>query len=347
VRRFSRAVVFGGAGFLGSHLCDALLAAGSAVVCIDNFCTGDPGNVEHLMGRADFDLIDHDVTRPLGRWPELDGTDVVFHLASAASPKAYSRLPLETLRAGSFGTENGLELAERHGARFVLASTSEVYGDPLVHPQVEEYVGHVNPIGPRSVYDEGKRYAEAITEAYRRSRGSDTAIARIFNSYGPRMRPDDGRMIPAFITQALAGEPLTISGSGRQTRSVCHVSDTVAGLLALARSTESGPINLGNPRELTVLDTARLIAELVGSDVVFEYGPAPADDPQRRCPDISRAATRLGWVPRVAVREGLARTVEWFADRRIAAGMPLEPGAGPAPDDLGILAERPLTPKAG
>ncbi len=345
-------MVFGGAGFVGSHLCDALLAAGSAVVCIDNFCTGDPGNIEHLIGRAEFDVIDHDVTTPLEPRPEFDGLDVVFHLASPASPRAYYRLPIETLRAGSLGTEHGLQLAERYGARFVLASTSEVYGDPLVHPQVEDYVGHVNPIGPRSVYDEGKRYAEAVTEAYRRSRGTDTAIARIFNSYGPRMRPDDGRMIPAFITQALAGEPLTISGSGRQTRSVCHVSDTVAGLLALAHSSESGPINLGNPVELSVLDVARLIAELVGSDLQLEFGPSLADDPRRRCPDITRATTLLGWTPRVSIREGLARTVEWFAVRRVAAGVPLDTGLDVSALeatglDVGYPAVLPLIPKAG
>ena len=319
-RGFHRAVVLGGAGFVGSHLCDALLETGSSVVCVDNFATGDPVNVDHLLGRPDFTVIEHDVTRPLMPIDDLDGCDVVFHLASPASPLAYYRLPIETLRAGSLGTEHGLELASRRGARFVLASTSEVYGDPLVHPQVEEYVGHVNPIGPRSVYDEGKRYAEALTAAYRRTHGVDTAIARIFNCYGPRMRPDDGRMIPTFVTQALTGQPLTISGSGRQTRSVCYVSDMVAGLLALARSAEEGPINLGNPVELSVLETARAIGELLEVDVEFAFGPAQPDDPRRRCPDISRAIERLGWRPRVSLRDGLASTVDWFAARTVAVG---------------------------
>lgn len=321
-----RAVVFGGAGFLGSHLCEALRTAGYAVVCIDNFCTGTAANVAHLALDADFELVDHDVTEPLGLALETElaesGVDLVFHLASAASPDAYHRLPIETLRAGSVGTEHGLRLAERHGARFVLASTSEVYGDPLVHPQTEDYAGNVNPVGPRSVYDEAKRYAEALTEAYRRSRGVDTAIARIFNCYGPRMRSDDGRMIPTFITQALAGEALTVSGSGRQTRSICFVSDLVAGLLALAASTEAGPINLGNPVESTVLDTAALIADLTGTALRVDHRPAVQDDPQRRCPDITRAVERLGWRPRVAARDGLRRTVDWFADQRVPAGAP-------------------------
>lgn len=320
VRPFRRAVVLGGAGFVGSHLCDALLATGSSVVCVDNFATGDPVNVEHLSGRPDFTVVEHDVTRPLDSIGTVEGCDVVFHLASPASPLAYYRLPIETLRAGSLGTEHGLDLARRNGARFVLASTSEVYGDPLVHPQVEEYVGHVNPIGPRSVYDEGKRYAEALTAAYRRTYGANTAIARIFNCYGPRMRPDDGRMIPAFVTQALTGQPLTISGSGQQTRSVCFVSDMVAGLLALSRSAEAGPINLGNPVELSVLETARVIGELLEVEVEFTFGPAQPDDPRRRCPDISRAIERLGWRPTVSLQDGLAATVDWFAARTVGVG---------------------------
>jgi dTDP-glucose 4,6-dehydratase len=334
--RFRRAVVLGGAGFVGSHLCEALIDAGTAVVCVDNFCTGDTANLSGLTGRPDFRLIEHDITEPFPAQPDFAGCDVVFHLASAASPKAYHRLPIETLRAGSLGTEHGLLLAERHQARFVLASTSEVYGDPLEHPQREEYVGHVNPIGPRSVYDEGKRYAEALTAAYRRSRGANTAIARIFNSYGPRMRPDDGRMIPAFVTQALAGYPLTISGSGRQTRSICYVTDTVAGLLALAASTEAGPINLGNPVELSVVETARLIAELVGSPAELAFQPAVEDDPQRRCPDIRRATERLGWRPEVSPRDGLCRTIAWFAERRVLAGSSpgTTPGNGNPPTDL-------------
>ena len=281
-RNFDRAVVLGGAGFIGSHLCDALLDAGTAVVCVDNFCTGRRENIAHLTETAGFELVDHDVTHPL---PDLGPLDVVFHLASPASPAAYYRLPIETLRAGSLGTEHGLQLAERYGARFVLASTSEVYGDPEVHPQTEDYVGHVNPIGPRSVYDEGKRFAEAMAFAYARERGTPVGVARIFNTYGPRMQPDDGRMIPAFITQALADQPCTVTGSGRQTRSICFVSDTVAGLLSLARSSESGPINLGNPVELTVTQVAGLVAEIIGSEAAIRYIPAVVDDPQRRCPD--------------------------------------------------------------
>jgi dTDP-glucose 4,6-dehydratase len=303
-------VVLGGAGFLGSHLCDALIDEGSEVLCVDNFCTGLAENVAHLVGTSRFELLEHDVTAPFG---DLGPFDVVFHLASAASPPAYLKLPVETLRAGSVGTELALDLATRCDARFVLASTSEVYGDPLVHPQVEEYVGHVSPIGPRSVYDEAKRYAEALTMAYRRSRGADTAIARIFNTYGPRMRPDDGRMVPAFITRALAGEPLTITGTGQQTRSICYVSDTVAGLLTLARSGDPGPINLGNPIENTVVELARQIVEMVGGNSPLSFSAAVVDDPQRRCPDISRAIDRLDWRPVVETDEGLKQTIAWFA----------------------------------
>jgi dTDP-glucose 4,6-dehydratase len=317
-RPLRQAVVLGGAGFVGSHLCDALLDLGCSVVCVDNFSTGAAANVAHLFGRPDFALLEHDATLPIPPAREPESCDVVFHLASPASPHAYARLPIETLRAGSLGTEQGLLLAERHRARFVLASTSEVYGDPLVHPQAEEYAGNVNPIGPRSVYDEGKRYAEALTAAYRRSRGVDTAIARLFNCYGPRMRPDDGRMIPAFVCAALTEQPLVIRGSGRQTRSVCYVTDTVAGLLALALGDEPGPVNLGNPGELTVLDTARMIGDVVGIPVEFTFEPALPDDPQRRCPDIRRAVERLGWRPSVPLREGLARTVAWFAEQQVA-----------------------------
>jgi dTDP-glucose 4,6-dehydratase len=315
-RDFDRAVVLGGAGFIGSHLCDALLDAGTAVVCVDNFCTGRRENIAHLTEAAGFELVDHDVTQPL---PDLGSLDVVFHLASPASPAAYYRLPIETLRAGSLGTEHGLQLAERYGARFVLASTSEVYGDPEVHPQTEDYVGHVNPIGPRSVYDEGKRFAEAMAFAYARERGTQVGVARIFNTYGPRMQPDDGRMIPAFITQALAAQPCTVTGSGRQTRSICFVSDTVAGLLSLARSSEAGPINLGNPVELTVTEVAAVVAEIIGSEAGIQYIPAVVDDPQRRCPDISRAVQRLDWRPLVQFEEGLKQTIAWFADQSLTA----------------------------
>jgi dTDP-glucose 4,6-dehydratase len=338
-RPLRRAVVLGGAGFVGSHLCDALLDSGCAVLCVDNFSTGDAANVAHLRGRPDFALLEHDATLPLPSAREPEACDIVFHLASPASPHAYARLPIETLHAGSLGTEQGLLLAERHRARFVLASTSEVYGDPLVHPQAEEYAGNVNPIGPRSVYDEGKRYAEALTAAYRRSRGVDTAIARLFNCYGPRMRPDDGRMIPAFVCAALTGQPLVIRGSGRQTRSICYVTDTVAGLLALALGDESGPVNLGNPDELSVLDTARLIGDVVGTSVEFTFEPALPDDPQRRCPDIRRAIERLGWRPSIPLREGLSRTVAWFAEQHAEVDTEhrAEPPAEPCPDRRPIV----------
>ncbi len=256
-----RALVLGGAGFVGSHLCEALMANGCDVVCLDNFCTGRAENLLAFRSRPRFAVVEHDVTEPL---PELGRFDWVFCLASAASPVDYQRLAIETLRAGARGTEHGLQLAHGQGARFVLASTSEVYGDPEENPQVETYPGRVNPIGPRSVYDEAKRFAEAMTAAYRRSLGADTAIARIFNTYGPRMRADDGRMVPTFVRQALAGEPMTVSGSGRQTRSLCYVTDTVAGLIALARSSESGPVNIGNPHEQTVLEIAQQIARLIG-----------------------------------------------------------------------------------
>jgi dTDP-glucose 4,6-dehydratase len=309
---FERAVVLGGAGFVGSHLCDALIEAGSSVLCVDNFCTGLTDNVAHLVDRPDFELVDHDVTEPI---PDLGPVDVVFCLASPASPSAYGRLQLETLRAGALGTENGLQLAERCGARFVLASTSEVYGDPEVHPQTEDYVGHVNPIGPRSVYDEAKRYAEAITAAYGRTRGVNVAIARLFNTYGPRMRPDDGRMVPTFIAQILRGEPCTLTGSGEQTRSICYVSDTVAGLLSLALSAQPGPVNLGNPDERTVLEVAEVIAKLIGAPARIEFLPAVVDDPQRRCPDISRATRLLDWRPLIQMEEGLKQTITWYLER--------------------------------
>jgi dTDP-glucose 4,6-dehydratase len=309
---FERAVVLGGAGFIGSHLCDALLDTGTDVVCIDNLCTGQRANVAHLVEAPGFALIQHDVTNPL---PDVGELDVVFHLASAASPDAYHRLPIETLRAGSLGTEHGLQLAERYGARFVLASTSEVYGDPDRHPQTEDYVGHVNPIGPRSVYDEAKRFAEAMTFAYARRRGVRVGVARIFNTYGPRMQPDDGRMVPNFITQALADQPCTVTGDGSQTRSICYVSDTVTGLLSLARSSESGPINLGNPVELTVIEIASVVAEIIGSQAGIQYLPAVVDDPQRRCPDITKAIQRLDWRPLVQLDEGLKQTIAWFTEQ--------------------------------
>lgn len=307
-----RALVTGGAGFVGSHLCEQLLDTGTAVVALDNFATSTPDNIATLRDRAGFDLVRHDVTEPL---PPLGRFAVVFHLASAASPPDYLRLPIETLRAGSLGTAHALELAQHDRARFVLASTSEVYGDPGVHPQPEDYWGHVNPVGPRSVYDEAKRYAEALTMAFRRERGVNTGIARIFNTYGPRMRADDGRMVPTFIAQALAEEPLTIAGDGEQTRSLCYVEDTVRGLRALARADHPGPVNIGNPHELSVRRLAEEVRAAIGSRSPLEYVAGAVDDPRRRCPDISLARRALGWRPTVDRAEGLRRTIDWFVQR--------------------------------
>jgi dTDP-glucose 4,6-dehydratase len=306
-------VVTGGAGFLGSHACEWLLREGTEVTALDNFATGTPDNVAHLLRQPGFRLVEQDVTET---WPELGRVDAVLHLASAASPLHYQRLAIETLRAGALGTMHALDVADEHGARFLLASTSEVYGDPHEHPQRETYWGNVNPIGPRSVYDEAKRYAEALTAAYRRERGTDTTIARIFNTYGPRMRADDGRMVPTFVRQALAGEPLTVAGTGRQTRSVCYVDDTVRGLLALAAGDHRGPVNIGNPQELPVRDIATEIRDLVGSGSPLRRVAAAVDDPKRRCPDITLARAELDWRPEVRLSEGLRRTVEWFADSR-------------------------------
>lgn len=317
-----RVLVTGGAGFVGSHLCERILDTGASVVALDNFATSTPDNIAGLVDRPGFAIMQHDVTESfsgLGRF------DTVFHLASAASPPDYLRLPIETLRAGSLGTANALDLAERTGARFVLASTSEVYGDPGVHPQSEGYWGHVNPVGPRSVYDEAKRYAEALTMAYRRERGVDTAIARIFNTYGPRMRADDGRMVPTFIAQALTGAPLTVAGTGEQTRSLCYVEDTVRGLLALARTDHPGPVNIGNPCELSVRSLAEEIRAAAGSRSTLEYVDGAIDDPQRRCPDITLARHVLGWQPTVDRTEGLRRTIDWFAGRPTPAGGPRRP----------------------
>jgi dTDP-glucose 4,6-dehydratase len=313
-REIRRAVVTGGAGFLGSHLCEQLLAQGVEVACLDNFLTGSWRNIAHLVGVPGFQAADCDVT---GSLTVAGPVDLVLHFASAASPVDYLKLPLETLKVGAVGTWHALDLARDKGARFVLASTSEVYGDPLRHPQREDYWGNVNPVGPRSVYDEAKRYAEALTTAYRSSRGVDAAIVRIFNTYGPRMRPDDGRAIPTFITQALAGRPLTVAGDGSQTRSVCYVDDTVAGILALARSDCPGPVNIGGPEELTVLRLAEVIRDLVGTDSPVEFTPRPVDDPAVRRPDISLAWRRLRWRPAVPLEEGLRRSIVWFS----AAGL--------------------------
>ncbi|MFG2309879.1 UDP-glucuronic acid decarboxylase family protein [Streptomyces sp. NPDC048566] len=323
-----RVLVTGGGGFLGSHLCEALLARGDTVWCLDNYCTGEPLNVAPLHGDPRFQLIRADVSGLTADFDVPGRVDAVAHLASPASPPDYGRLPLETLSAGSRGTENALRLAERHGARFLLTSTSEVYGDPVLHPQAESYWGNVNPVGPRSVYDEAKRYAEALTMAYRRSRGVNTGIVRIFNTYGPRMRPHDGRVVSTFIRQALAGEPLTEYGDGSQTRSFCYVEDLVRGLVAMLDSGHGGPVNLGNPDECTVDELARLVIEATGSPSVVEHRPLPVDDPTRRRPDITRARELLGWSPRVGLDAGLRRTVAWaVAGRRQGdrtAGEPVE-----------------------
>jgi dTDP-glucose 4,6-dehydratase len=305
----SRVVVAGGAGFLGSHLCDQLVARGDEVVCLDDLSTGRRANVAHLQG-PQFTLREVDVTTPF----VVDGpVHAVLHLASPASPPAYAARPMETLAAGSEGTRRLLELAERTGARFLLASTSEVYGDPAVHPQVESYRGNVDPVGPRSVYDEAKRFAEALTMAAHRARGVDVAIARIFNTYGPRLDPGDGRVVSNFVVQALATAPLTVYGDGSQTRSLCYVDDEVGGLLALLDADETGPINIGNPDEHTVLDLAQRVLEATGSSSVVSFGPLPTDDPVRRCPDITFARAALGWAPTTPLSEGLARTVAHFA----------------------------------
>ncbi len=305
-----RVLVAGGAGFLGSHLCDALLGRGDEVVCVDNFVTGRPANVAHLTEHDGFTLLDHDITQPCDDLPVVDA---VMNLASPASPKDYLALPLETLAVGSTGTRNLLELARRDDARFFIASTSEVYGDPLVHPQPESYWGHVNPIGERSVYDEAKRFSEALTAAYRRTLGLDTRIVRIFNTYGPRMQVDDGRVVSNFIVQALRGEPLTIYGDGSQTRSFCYASDEVRGFLALLDSDEPGPVNIGNPVEFTMLELADLVLEATGSSAGIEYRPLPSDDPRQRQPDITVARERLGWEPLIGLREGLELTIPYFA----------------------------------
>ena len=308
----NRVLVTGGAGFLGTHLCYRLLGTGAQVVCVDDMSTSSAANVSDLRTWSGLEFVEHDITEPSADLRLRGPFDVVFHLASPASPPEYLRLPVETLRVGSLGTAFALEIAERCGARLMLASTSEVYGDPLAHPQPETYWGNVNPIGPRSVYDEAKRFAEALVFAHHRARGTDVAVARIFNTYGPRMRADDGRMVPNFCLQALRNEPITVAGSGRQTRSLCHVDDTIAGLIALAASDVTGPVNIGNPTEFTVLRVAEMIREQAHSTSAIHHISAVQDDPQRRCPDITRARDLLGWEPKVDAEDGLAGTVDWF-----------------------------------
>jgi dTDP-glucose 4,6-dehydratase len=314
-----RAIVTGGAGFLGSHLCERLLDEGYEVVCLDDFSTGNAGNCAHLAERDGFRLVRADVTE----YVHVGGpADVVLHFASPASPVDYLQLPIHTLKVGSIGTLHALGLAREKGARFLLASTSECYGDPLVHPQPETYWGNVNPIGPRGVYDEAKRFGEAMTMAYRNTHGVDTAIVRIFNTFGPRMRPFDGRAIPTFIRQSLAGEPLTVAGDGSQTRSVCYVDDLIDGIVRLLHSDLPGPVNIGNPRELTVLRLAEVIRDLVGSTSPIEFVPRPEDDPTVRQPDITVARRELRWVPTVDLEDGLQRTINWFRRLDLPVALP-------------------------
>jgi dTDP-glucose 4,6-dehydratase len=337
-----RVVVTGGAGFIGSHLCERLIGRGDDVVCVDDLSSGVLENVRQLTESPRFLFSQQDVSAGL----TVDGhVDAVAHLASPASPPDYLNRPLETLAVGSRGTENALELAFRHGARFIISSTSEVYGDPLSHPQRESDWGNVNPIGPRSVYDEAKRYAEALTTAYRRAKGVNTGIARIFNTYGVRMRADDGRVVSNFLTQALQGKPLSVYGTGRQTRSFCYVDDLVRGLIAMLDSDQPGPVNFGNPEERTVAELALLVCRIVGGEAAVEYHELPQDDPTRRCPDITLARELFGWAPQVGIEEGLRRTADWFATqpgtpaaRRLVA----TPGEKPSPPLPAV--ERPAAP---
>jgi dTDP-glucose 4,6-dehydratase len=304
-----RIVVTGGAGFLGSHLCDSLISQGHSVICVDNLITGNTSNIEHLMPHGNLEFVKHNVSNGL----KIDGNiDYVLHFASPASPIDYYRFPVETLKVGSMGTLEALNLTRKKKARFLLASTSEVYGDPLQSPQAEDYRGNVNPVGPRSVYDEAKRFAEAITMAYHRLYRIDTKIVRIFNTYGPRMKRDDGRAIPTFITQALSGEPLTIFGDGSQSRSFCYVSDLIGGINRLMLSDFVGPMNLGNPEELTILEIAKKILQITGSSSNMVFKPLPEDDPKQRRPDITKAQKMLGWNPVVKLDTGLRETIEWF-----------------------------------
>jgi dTDP-glucose 4,6-dehydratase len=305
----SRVVITGGAGFLGSHLCERALAEGHEVVCVDNLLTGRLENVKPLLEREDFQFLEHDVSKPF----EIEGpVDFILNFASPASPIDYLELPIQTLKVGSLGTHNALGLAKAKGARFLLASTSEVYGDPQEHPQKESYWGNVNPVGPRGVYDEAKRFAEAITMAYHRYHGLDVRIVRIFNTYGPRMRVRDGRVVPAFVQQALTGEPMTVFGEGRQTRSFCYVDDLIEGIWRLLMSDLREPCNIGNPHEMTILEFAETIKAAVGSSSPIVFKPLPVDDPQTRQPDITQARQKLGWEPKVTLAEGLRTTIAYF-----------------------------------
>jgi dTDP-glucose 4,6-dehydratase len=305
-------LVTGGAGFLGSHLCDRLLVEGHAVIAMDNLITGTTDNISHLAGNERFHFIKHDVTNFIYIRGELDA---VLHFASPASPVDYLEYPIQTLKVGSLGTHNALGLAMAKGARFLLASTSEVYGDPQLHPQSEDYWGHVNPIGPRGVYDEAKRFAEAMTMAYHRSHAVDTRIARIFNTYGPRMRLDDGRVVPNFVGQALRGDPLSVYGDGSQTRSFCYVSDLVEGIYRLLMSDEVEPVNIGNPNEISILEFAQVINEMTANQSGIAFRPLPVDDPKQRQPDIGKAKRILNWTPAVSLMAGMEETVSWFAER--------------------------------
>ncbi|MFY9752161.1 MAG: UDP-glucuronic acid decarboxylase family protein [Candidatus Acidiferrales bacterium] len=310
-------MVTGGAGFLGSHLSDGLIKRGWDVLCLDNLATGANANVAHLRDNSQFELRQQDVTQFI----KVDGAvDAVLHFASPASPPDYLRLPIQTLKVGSLGTHNALGLAMAKNAKFLLASTSECYGDPEVSPQPETYWGHVNPIGPRGVYDEAKRFSEAITMAYCRHHGVDTKIVRIFNTYGPRMRLNDGRALPNFLYQALSGEPITVYGDGSQTRSFCYVSDLIEGILLLLESDEHEPVNIGNPQEITIREFAERVKALVGAKVDIIYQPLPQDDPKQRCPDISKARRVLRWEPKINLEEGLQRTLEYFREKVAAAG---------------------------
>jgi dTDP-glucose 4,6-dehydratase len=308
----ARVLITGGAGFLGSHLADLMLSKGHEVTCMDNLVTGSPSNIAHLLGRKDFHFVEHDVTE----YVYVDGPlDYILHFASPASPIDYLQLPIQTLKVGALGTHKALGLAKAKGARFILASTSEVYGDPLIHPQPETYWGNVNPVGPRGVYDEAKRFAEAITMAYARTHGVRCGIVRIFNTYGPRMRLNDGRVLPAFMCQALKNEDMTVFGDGRQTRSFCYVSDLVDGIYRMMASDVTDPVNIGNPSEMTILDFAREIVAVTGSKSKVVYKPLPVDDPKVRQPDITRARKLLGWEPKVGLKEGLEKTLQSFKER--------------------------------